>query len=58
MITTLMDNYNKNNEKAEGFEKVCDGEACYRNSLWCYKKRWKTMNYKLQTYCKFPKCLL
>ena len=37
MITTLMNHYNKENEKAEGFEKICNGKACYRNSLCCYQ---------------------
>ena len=48
MITTLMNNYNKDNEKAEGFEKICNGEACYRNSLCCYQW-WETVHYRLQT---------
>ena len=37
MITTLINNNNKDHAKAEGFEKICNGEAYYRNSLWCYK---------------------
>jgi len=47
MITTLMNHYNKENEKAEGFEKICNGKACYRNSLCCYQW-WETVHYKLQ----------
>ena len=47
MITTLMNNYNKDNEKAEGFKKICNGEACYRNSLCCYKDgKQCTINYR------------